>query len=121
MRNRTATDAFTHLIGWAMVAAITEITDMNNGFDVDDKGKPVMLRREDVNFGLAIDMPRPDGSRGLVVPNIKAAQRFDFHGFWQAYEEVVRKARAGKLTMDDFSHTTDRKSTRLNSSHVAIS
>src|SRR5690625_6927277 len=51
-------------------------------------------------------MPRPDGSRGLVVPNIKAAQRFDFHGFWQAYEEVVRKARAGKLTMDDFSHTT---------------
>jgi len=105
-RNRAGKVSFTHLIGWAMVEAITEITDMNNGFDVDDKGKPVMLRREDVNFGLAIDMPRPDGSRGLVVPNIKAAQRFDFHGFWQAYEEVVRKARAGKLTMDDFSHTT---------------
>ncbi|HEX7352460.1 multifunctional oxoglutarate decarboxylase/oxoglutarate dehydrogenase thiamine pyrophosphate-binding subunit/dihydrolipoyllysine-residue succinyltransferase subunit [Brachybacterium sp.] len=105
-RHRLGKISFTHLIGWAMIEAITEIPDMNNGFDVDEKGKPLLLKREDINFGLAIDMPRPDGSRGLVVPSIKAAQRFDFHGFWKAYEEVVRKARAGKLTMDDFSHTT---------------
>ena len=105
-RHRAGKVSFTHLIGWAMVEAITEITDMNNGFDVDEKGKPLLLKREDVNFGLAIDMPRPDGSRGLVVPNIKAAQRFDFHGFWKAYEEVVKKARSGKLTMDDFTGTT---------------
>ena len=105
-RHRAGKVSFTHLIGWAMIEAITEIPDMNNGFDRDEKGKPLLLEREDINFGLAIDMPRPDGSRGLVVPSIKAAQRFDFRGFWQAYEEVVRKARAGKLTMDDFSHTT---------------
>ncbi|MGP5623784.1 multifunctional oxoglutarate decarboxylase/oxoglutarate dehydrogenase thiamine pyrophosphate-binding subunit/dihydrolipoyllysine-residue succinyltransferase subunit [Brachybacterium alimentarium] len=105
-RNRAGKVSFTHLIGWAMIEAITEINDMNNGFDVDEKGKPILLKREDINFGLAIDMPRPDGSRGLVVPSIKGAQRFDFHGFWKAYEEVVRKARAGKLTMDDFAHTT---------------
>ncbi|NMA78231.1 MAG: multifunctional oxoglutarate decarboxylase/oxoglutarate dehydrogenase thiamine pyrophosphate-binding subunit/dihydrolipoyllysine-residue succinyltransferase subunit, partial [Actinomycetales bacterium] len=105
-RHRAGKVSFTHLIGWAMIEAIGEINDMNNGFDVDEKGKPLLLKREDINFGLAIDMPRPDGSRGLVVPNIKAAQRFDFRGFWQAYEEVVKKARAGKLTMDDFSHTT---------------
>ena len=105
-RHRAGKVSFTHLIGWAMVEAVTEINDMNNGFDVDEKGKPLLLKREDVNFGLAIDMPRPDGSRGLVVPNIKAAQRFDFRGFWRAYEEVVKKARAGKLTMDDFTGTT---------------
>ena len=105
-RHRAGKISFTHLIGWAMVEAVTEITDMNNGFDVDEKGKPLLMKREDVNFGLAIDMPRPDGSRGLVVPNIKAAQRFDFRGFWKAYEEVVKKARAGKLTMDDFTGTT---------------
>lgn len=105
-RNRQGKVSFTHLIGWAMIEAITEIQDMNNGFDVDEKGKPLLLKREDINFGLAIDMPRPDGSRGLVVPNIKAAQRFDFLGFWRAYEEVVKKARAGKLTMDDFTGTT---------------
>lgn len=105
-RNRAGKVSFTHLIGWAMIEAIRELPDMNNGFDVDDKGKPVMLRREDVNFGLAIDMPRPDGSRGLVVPSIKGAQRLDFRGFWAAYEEIVRKARANKLTMEDFSGTT---------------
>ena len=105
-RHRAGKVSFTHLIGWAMVEAVTEITDMNNGFDLDEKGKPLLMKREDVNFGLAIDMPRPDGSRGLVVPNIKAAQRFDFHGFWKAYEEVVKKARSGKLTMDDFTGTT---------------
>ena len=105
-RHRAGKVSFTHLIGWAMIEAITEVGDMNNGFDVDEKGKPLLLKREDINFGLAIDMPRPDGSRGLVVPSIKAAQRFDFQGFWKAYEEVVKKARAGKLTMDDFSHTT---------------
>ncbi|MGY5764922.1 multifunctional oxoglutarate decarboxylase/oxoglutarate dehydrogenase thiamine pyrophosphate-binding subunit/dihydrolipoyllysine-residue succinyltransferase subunit [Brachybacterium sp. DNPG3] len=105
-RHRAGKVSFTHLIGWAMIEAISEVPDMNNGFDVDEKGKPVLLAREDVNFGLAIDMPRPDGSRGLVVPSIKAAQRFDFHGFWKAYEEVVKKARAGRLTMDDFSGTT---------------
>ncbi|APX32305.1 alpha-ketoglutarate decarboxylase [Brachybacterium sp. P6-10-X1] len=105
-RNRAGKVSFTHLIGWAMIEAIGEVTDMNNGFDVDEKGKPLLLKREDINFGLAIDMPRPDGSRGLVVPSIKGAQRFDFLGFWRAYEEVVKKARNGKLTMDDFSGTT---------------
>ena len=105
-RNRAGKVSFTHLIGWAMIEAISEVPDMNNGFDVDEKGKPLLVERPDVNFGLAIDMPRADGSRGLVVPSIKGAQRFDFHGFWRAYEEVVKKARAGKLTMDDFTGTT---------------
>ncbi|GAB2546038.1 multifunctional oxoglutarate decarboxylase/oxoglutarate dehydrogenase thiamine pyrophosphate-binding subunit/dihydrolipoyllysine-residue succinyltransferase subunit [Brachybacterium huguangmaarense] len=105
-RTRGGKVSFTHLIGFAMIEAITEMPDMNNGFDVDDKGKPVMLRREDINFGLAIDMPRPDGTRSLVVPSIKGAQRFDFRGFWKAYEDVVKRARAGKLTMDDFTGTT---------------
>ncbi|UQN30199.1 multifunctional oxoglutarate decarboxylase/oxoglutarate dehydrogenase thiamine pyrophosphate-binding subunit/dihydrolipoyllysine-residue succinyltransferase subunit [Brachybacterium kimchii] len=105
-RNRRGKVSFTHLIGWAMVEAITEMPDMNNGFDVDEKGKPLLLQREDVNFGLAIDMPRPDGSRSLVVPSIKAAQQLDFFTFWASYEEIVKRARAGKLTMDDFTGTT---------------
>ncbi|PWH05371.1 multifunctional oxoglutarate decarboxylase/oxoglutarate dehydrogenase thiamine pyrophosphate-binding subunit/dihydrolipoyllysine-residue succinyltransferase subunit [Brachybacterium endophyticum] len=105
-RNRRGKVSFTHLIGWAMVEAITEMPDMNNGFDVDEKGKPLLLKREDVNFGLAIDMPRPDGSRSLVVPSIKAAQQLDFYSFWASYEEIVKRARNGKLTMDDFSGTT---------------
>lgn len=105
-RNRQGKVSFTHLIGFAMIEAITELPDMNNGFDVDEKGKPVMLRREDINFGLAIDMPRPDGSRSLVVPSVKGAQRLDFRGFWKAYEDVVKRARGNRLTMEDFTGTT---------------
>jgi 2-oxoglutarate decarboxylase len=104
-RRRAGKISFTHLIGWAMVEALTEEPDLNNGFEVRE-GKPYLLKRPDVNFGLAIDMPRPDGSRSLVVPSIKAAQKLDFQTFWTAYEEVVKKARSGKLTMDDFANTT---------------
>ena len=104
-RQRGSKVSFTHLIGFAMVEALTELGDLNNGFDLVD-GKPVLLEREDVNFGLAIDMPRPDGSRGLVVPNIKAAQKLDFLGFWKAYEDLVSRARSNKLTMTDFADTT---------------
>ncbi|WP_058234277.1 multifunctional oxoglutarate decarboxylase/oxoglutarate dehydrogenase thiamine pyrophosphate-binding subunit/dihydrolipoyllysine-residue succinyltransferase subunit [Devriesea agamarum] len=104
-RHRRGKVSFTHLIGYAMIEAIVEMPDMNNGFDIQD-GKPVLLRRQDINFGLAIDMPRPDGSRGLVVPSIKSAQTMDFVAFWEAYEDIVRRARGNKLTMADFQGTT---------------
>ena len=40
------------------------------------------------------------------MPNIKGAQALDFAGFWAAYEDVVRRARTGSLTVDDFAGTT---------------
>ena len=30
----------------------------------------------------------------------------DFRQFWMAYEDVVRRARDGKLTVEDFAGTT---------------
>ena len=30
----------------------------------------------------------------------------DFRQFWQAYEDIVRRARRNELTMDDFAGTT---------------
>jgi hypothetical protein len=56
-------------------------------------GKPTLVSPPHVNLGLAIDLARPDGSRTLVVPNIKAADVMDFRQFWQAYEDVVGGAR----------------------------
>jgi 2-oxoglutarate dehydrogenase E1 component len=41
-----------------------------------------------------------------VVASIKGAEAMDFAGFWAAYEDVIRRARAGKLTMEDFTGTT---------------
>ncbi len=104
-RNRGGKVSFTHLIGYALVRALKAMPDMNNAFGEKD-GKPVVIQPAHINFGLAIDLPKPDGTRSLVVPSIKSAERLDFFGFWNAYEEIVRKARGNKLTMDDFVGTT---------------
>src|SRR5690606_40168390 len=47
-----------------------------------------------------------DGTRQLVVPAIKGAEAMDFAQFWRAYEDVVRRARGGKLGVEDFQGTT---------------
>ncbi|MDD9206148.1 multifunctional oxoglutarate decarboxylase/oxoglutarate dehydrogenase thiamine pyrophosphate-binding subunit/dihydrolipoyllysine-residue succinyltransferase subunit, partial [Georgenia sp. 10Sc9-8] len=57
-------------------------------------------------FGLAIDLPRPDGSRQLVVPSVKSAHEMDFAEFLGAYEDLVRKARKNELTLEDYAGTT---------------
>jgi len=98
--------SFTHLIGYAMVEALVAMPDMNNAFAQTDDGKPAMYEPAHVNFGLAIDLPKPDGSRSLVVPSVKAAETLDFTGFWGAYDDLVAKARKNKLTVEDFSGTT---------------
>ncbi|MER1996744.1 MAG: multifunctional oxoglutarate decarboxylase/oxoglutarate dehydrogenase thiamine pyrophosphate-binding subunit/dihydrolipoyllysine-residue succinyltransferase subunit, partial [Arthrobacter sp.] len=69
-------------------------------------GKPVAVQPAHINFGLAIDMPKPDGTRLLVVPNIKKAETLNFSEFWHAYEDLVKRTRAGKLTADDYKGTT---------------
>ncbi|WP_370461609.1 multifunctional oxoglutarate decarboxylase/oxoglutarate dehydrogenase thiamine pyrophosphate-binding subunit/dihydrolipoyllysine-residue succinyltransferase subunit [Micromonospora sp. Llam0] len=104
-RGRGGKVSFTHLIGYAMVRALVEHPEMNNSFAEID-GKPNMVAPEHVNLGIAIDLAKPDGSRTLVVPSIKACEQMDFRQFWQAYEDVVRRARRGELTMDDYNGTT---------------
>jgi 2-oxoglutarate decarboxylase len=104
-RSRGGKVSFTHLIGYALVRALDDFPNMNNAFAEVD-GKPVLVQPEHVNFGLAIDLPKADGSRSLVVASIKAAEEMDFARFWAAYEDIIRRARANKLTMDDFSGTT---------------
>jgi multifunctional 2-oxoglutarate metabolism enzyme len=104
-RARGGKVSFTHLIGFALVKALKAMPEMNVGFDTVD-GKPNQITPAHINLGLAIDMQKKDGTRQLLVPNIKGAETMDFAAFWTAYEEVVRKARDGKLTVDDFAGTT---------------
>lgn len=88
-----------------MVKALALMPEMNNGFTEKD-GKPALVVPAHVNFGLAIDLQKDDGSRTLVVPSIKSAEEMDFVHFWTAYEDVVRKARGNKATVEDFQGTT---------------
>ncbi len=69
-------------------------------------GKPVVVHHEHLNLGLAVDVERPDGTRSLLVPNIKHADELDFASFFAAYEELIRKVRTNKLSPDDFAGTT---------------
>ena len=87
-RGRGGKVSFTHLIGYAIIRALAQFPSQNVYYDIVD-GKPAAVQPAHVNFGLAIDMPRPDGSRLLVVPNIKKAETLNVSEFWHAYEELV--------------------------------
>jgi 2-oxoglutarate decarboxylase len=104
-RGRGGKISFTHLIGYAMVRALATIPAMNFAYAEVD-GKPMLVEPEHINLGLAIDVRKEDGSRQLLVPSIKSAEGMDFRQFWLAYEDIIRKARAGKLTVEDFAGTT---------------
>src|SRR5439155_1228763 len=97
--------SFTHIIAWAIVKALKEYPRMNAAFTVSDS-TPTRIDREDVNIGLAIDVEKKDGSRSLLVPNIKRAQTLDFAQFLKGYNDVVRKARNNTLEIADFEGTT---------------
>nr|WP_163509368.1 multifunctional oxoglutarate decarboxylase/oxoglutarate dehydrogenase thiamine pyrophosphate-binding subunit/dihydrolipoyllysine-residue succinyltransferase subunit [Fodinicola acaciae] len=97
--------SFTHIIGYAMVKALAAYPQMNNSYAVVD-GKPTLVEPQHVNLGIAIDMKKPDGSRSLVVAAVKNCEDMDFRGFWQAYEDIIRKARGNKLTAEDFQGVT---------------
>ncbi|MFI9600863.1 multifunctional oxoglutarate decarboxylase/oxoglutarate dehydrogenase thiamine pyrophosphate-binding subunit/dihydrolipoyllysine-residue succinyltransferase subunit [Streptomyces sp. NPDC052043] len=104
-RARGGKISFTHIIGYAMVQAIKQMPSMNWSFAQKD-GKPTLVKPEHVNLGLAIDLVKPNGDRQLVVAAIKKAETLNFFEFWQAYEDIVRRARDNKLTMDDFTGVT---------------
>ncbi|MFE9307564.1 multifunctional oxoglutarate decarboxylase/oxoglutarate dehydrogenase thiamine pyrophosphate-binding subunit/dihydrolipoyllysine-residue succinyltransferase subunit [Streptomyces sp. NPDC006706] len=104
-RARGGKISFTHIIGYAMVQAIKQMPSMNWSFAEKD-GKPTLVKPDHVNLGLAIDLVKPNGDRQLVVAAIKKAETLNFFEFWQAYEDIVRRARDNKLTMDDFTGVT---------------
>ena len=105
-RTRGGKVSFTHLIGWAVVEALSEMPSMNVSYGVDEAGKPVLNEPAHVAFGLAIDVPGADGQRRLLVPSIKQADLMDLSRFVEAYEGLVAKARQNKLDLDDFRGTT---------------
>ncbi|MCA1709780.1 MAG: 2-oxo acid dehydrogenase subunit E2, partial [Actinobacteria bacterium] len=97
--------SFTHMIGYAILRALEARPSMKASYAEID-GKPHLVQNKNVNFGLAVDMTRPDGTRVLYVPNIKSAEELDFGEFWGAYEELIHKVRGNKLAPEDFTGTT---------------
>ncbi|MEJ1091152.1 multifunctional oxoglutarate decarboxylase/oxoglutarate dehydrogenase thiamine pyrophosphate-binding subunit/dihydrolipoyllysine-residue succinyltransferase subunit [Microbacterium istanbulense] len=104
-RTRGGKISFTHLIGWALIQTLKEFPSQNV-FYAEIDGKPSAVSPAHINLGIAIDLPRPDGTRALLVPSIKRAETMTFGEYLSAYEDLVTRARANKLGAADFQGTT---------------
>src|SRR6202022_2427406 len=96
--------SYTHLIAFAITRAVKDVPTRAVTFERVD-GTPARVARG-VHLGLAVDVQRQDGSRMLLVPVIRDADRLDSAAFRDQYETRVSKARIGKLAADDLAGAT---------------
>lgn len=82
----------------AICLALGRNPDLNTSWD-EERQEIVYYR--DVNLGIAAATPR-----GLMVPNIKAAQRLSLLELCQAVNQLVQVSREGKLQPGDYAHGT---------------
>jgi 2-oxoglutarate dehydrogenase E1 component len=97
--------SYTHLIGWAIVKALGKVPGINHSYAEKD-GQPYRVVRPEINLGIAVDVAGKDGARSLLVPNIKNAGGLTFAKYLAAFDDLVARARVGKLTPSDFQGTT---------------
>jgi 2-oxoglutarate dehydrogenase E1 component len=97
--------SFTHFLAWAVVQALKRFPQLNDACTVLN-GKLYRVRRRSINLGIAVDVVRKDGSRSLLVPNIKDAQNLSFSAFIARYDDLVRRARGGQLSVEELTGTT---------------
>jgi len=97
--------SFTHFICWAVIQALKEFPTINHTYHFNGKNHYRVIP-DQVNLGVAIDLPNKDGSRNLVVPNIKGVDKMNFKEFLYAFSELVSKARNGNLKIEDYHGTT---------------
>ena len=97
--------SYTHLIAWAIVKALKTNPAINHAF-IENADGPFRIVRPRVNLGIAVDVAGKDGSRSLMVPNLKNAGEMNFQQFLAAFDDIVARARVAKLLPADFQGTT---------------
>ncbi|HVO09357.1 MAG TPA: multifunctional oxoglutarate decarboxylase/oxoglutarate dehydrogenase thiamine pyrophosphate-binding subunit/dihydrolipoyllysine-residue succinyltransferase subunit [Vicinamibacteria bacterium] len=97
--------SFTHVIAWAILRALDAFPRMNDAYAEVD-GQPHRVHRDEVRLGIAVDVQRKDGSRSLLVPNVRNANRLGFAELLKAFEDVVSRTRKGSVSPDEFMGTT---------------
>ena len=104
--------SYTHLIGWAIVKSVQANPSLNHAFASNAAGELFRVVKKEINFGLAIDVvgkkdaSGKNGFRSLLVPNIKNAGTLSFAQYVAAFDDLVARARAGKLGVADFQGTS---------------
>jgi 2-oxoglutarate decarboxylase len=97
--------SFTHIICFAVVQALRGFPMMNASYAVVE-GVPTRRLRSEVNFGIAVDHLRKDGTRTLLVPNIKNVDKMSFREFIDTYNITLEQVRKGGLDPSLFQGTT---------------
>jgi len=97
--------SFTHVVAWAILRALDSFPRLNDAYAEVD-GNPHRIQRDEVRLGIAVDVQKKDGSRTLLVPNLKGAQKLGFAEFLAAFDELVARSRKGQISPDDFMGTT---------------
>ena len=97
--------SYTHIIAWAVVKALKKYPNINASF-ARVEGQAYRDEKSQINIGIAVDTARKDGTRSLLVPNIKNAEQMNFAEFVAAYDSVVNRARKSALDPSDFQSTS---------------
>ena len=97
--------SFTHLTAWAILRALDTYPRLNDAY-AELEGQPHRIQRDQVRLGIAVDVQKKDGTRTLLVPNIKDAGRLDFASFLKTFDDLVARSRKGTISPDDFMGTT---------------
>jgi 2-oxoglutarate decarboxylase len=104
-KNNLGKISYTHIIGWAIVKAVSENPVMNTAFTIIN-GTPHLIKKHQVNLGIAIDLEKKDGSHSLLVPNIKGADKMNFKEFFDSYNDIVNRSKNNKIDINDFQGTS---------------
>ena len=100
--------SFTHLIAWAVVKALGAVPAMNSSFveEVKETGTPGSSATSTSGSGSRSTSNARAAVEPSFVPCVRAADTLDFAHFVHAYEDLVRKVRTNKLSVDDFAGVT---------------
>ena len=97
--------SYTHIVARAILKALESFPQLNDSFE-EAGGSAYRVLRPQVNFGVAVDVTKKDGTHTLLVPNIKGAEKLSFPQLLDAYDDIVKRAREGKIQISDFQGTT---------------
>ena len=93
-------------MSWAILRTLDAFPRLNDAYAELD-GQAHRVQRDTVRLGVAVDVQKKDGSRTLLVPNIKDANRARLRGLRaRPSTSSWRKARKGTISPDDFLGTT---------------
>ncbi|HEU4390488.1 MAG TPA: 2-oxo acid dehydrogenase subunit E2, partial [Blastocatellia bacterium] len=97
--------SFTAIIAAAIVRALETFPQLADFYEEVD-GVAYRVHPTGINLGIAVDVTRKDGTRALLVPNIKNAGALSFQQLVATYDDIVSRARDGRLQVVDFQGTT---------------